>query len=157
VFWDESGASLLPVTRRTWAPRGHTPVIGHRFKWKQASMAAGLCYGSRGGGAAVAFHHQLGVYNSQTLIGEAEIVLLTCGYVEPEVGFEPTTFRLRVEEPSSSVCRPDPFWLLTSVGPPLSVLLTCRVTAGGMTKRMTRPTHGDPPNHGDLPIGIGWS
>ena len=35
VFWDESGASLLPVTRRTWAPRGHTPVIRHRFKWKR--------------------------------------------------------------------------------------------------------------------------
>jgi transposase len=72
VFWDESGVSLLPVTRRTWAPRGHTPVIGHRFKWKRASMAAGLCYGSRGGGAAVAFHHQLGAYNSQTLIGALE-------------------------------------------------------------------------------------
>jgi hypothetical protein len=42
VFWDESGASLLPVTRRTWAPRGITPVIRHHFKWKRASMAAAL-------------------------------------------------------------------------------------------------------------------
>ena len=69
MFWDESGASLLPVTRRTWAPRGHTPVIRHHFKWKRASMAAGLCYGSRGGVAALAFHHQVGAYNTQTLIG----------------------------------------------------------------------------------------
>jgi transposase len=69
VFWDESGASLLPVTRRTWAPRGVTPVIRHRFKWKRASMAAGLCYGSRGGGAALAFHHQVDAYNTETLIG----------------------------------------------------------------------------------------
>ena len=38
------GVSLLPVTRRTWAPVGHTPVIRHRFKWKRASMAAALCY-----------------------------------------------------------------------------------------------------------------
>jgi hypothetical protein len=38
---------------------------------------------------------------------------LTCGF-EPEVGFEPTTFRLRVGKHSSSRCRPDPFWLLTS-------------------------------------------
>jgi transposase len=68
VFWDESGASLLPVTRRTWAPRGHTPVIRHHFKWKRCSMAAALCYGSRGGGAAVAFHHQLDAYNTDTLI-----------------------------------------------------------------------------------------
>jgi hypothetical protein len=68
VFWDESGASLLPVTRRTWAPRGHTPVIRHRFNWKRVSMAAALCYGSLGGGAAVGFHHQLDAYNTDTLI-----------------------------------------------------------------------------------------
>jgi hypothetical protein len=62
-------ASLLPVTRRTWAPRGHPPVIRHHFKWKRASMAAALCYGSLGGGAAVAFHHQPGAYDTDTLIG----------------------------------------------------------------------------------------
>jgi transposase len=72
VFWDESGASLLPVVRRTWAPRGHTPVIRHRFKWKRVSMAAALCYGSCGGGAAVAFHHQPDAYDTQTLIGALE-------------------------------------------------------------------------------------
>jgi transposase len=69
VFWDESGASLLPVTRRTWAPRGHTPVIRHHFKWKRASMAVALCYGSRGGGASVTFHHQVDAYDTDTLIG----------------------------------------------------------------------------------------
>src|SRR5919198_40424 len=68
VLWDESGASLLPVTRRTWAPRGHTPLIRHHFKWKRASMAAALCYGSLGGGAAVAFHHQPGADDTDTLI-----------------------------------------------------------------------------------------
>jgi DDE superfamily endonuclease len=72
VFWDESGASLLPVTRRTWAPVGRTPVIRHRFKWKRASMAAGLCYGSRGGDATPAFHHQQGAYDTTTLIGALE-------------------------------------------------------------------------------------
>jgi len=40
---------------------------------------------------------------------------------------------------------------------PASVFLTCRVTAGGMTKRMTRLSHGSPPNHSDLPIAIGRS
>jgi transposase len=69
VFWDESGASLLPVTRRTWAPRGVTPVIRHHFKWKRCSMAAALGYGSRGGGAAVAFHHQLDADDTDSLIG----------------------------------------------------------------------------------------
>jgi transposase len=31
-------------------------------------MAAALCYGSRGGGAQLAFHHQVGAYNTDTLI-----------------------------------------------------------------------------------------
>jgi transposase len=69
VFWDESGASLLPVVRRTWAPRGCTPVIRHHFKWKRVSMAAGLCYGSRGGGAQLAFHHHPDAYDTDSLIG----------------------------------------------------------------------------------------
>lgn len=69
VFWDESGASLLPVTRRTWAPRGRTPVIRHHFKWKRASMAAGICYGPLGGGASVCFHHQPDPYDTDSLIG----------------------------------------------------------------------------------------
>jgi DDE superfamily endonuclease len=60
--------SLLPVTRRTWAPRGHTPVIAHHFNWKRTSMAAALVYGSLGGGAQLAFHHQPGAYNTDTLI-----------------------------------------------------------------------------------------
>lgn len=68
MFWDESGVSLLPVVRRTWAPRGITPVICHRFKWKRVSMAAALCYGSRGGGAAVAFHRHPNAYDTDSLI-----------------------------------------------------------------------------------------
>jgi transposase len=68
VFFDESGVSLLPNVRRTWAPRGHPPVR-HHFNWKRASMAAALCYGSHGGGAQVAFHVQAGSYDTDTLIG----------------------------------------------------------------------------------------
>jgi transposase len=47
-------------------------VIGHHFKWQRASMAAGLCYGSRGGSAQLAFHHQLGAYDTDTLSGALE-------------------------------------------------------------------------------------
>jgi transposase len=35
VSWDEAGASLLAVVRRTWAPVGHTPAVRHRFKWQR--------------------------------------------------------------------------------------------------------------------------
>jgi putative transposase len=31
-----------------------------------------LCYGSRGGGAQVAFHHQVGAYDTDSLIGALE-------------------------------------------------------------------------------------
>jgi hypothetical protein len=47
-------------------------VIRHLFKWQRASMAAGLRYGSRGGGARVAFHHQVSAYDTTTLIGALE-------------------------------------------------------------------------------------
>ena len=35
-------------------------------------MAAALCYGSLGGGAALAFHHQVGAYDTETLLGALE-------------------------------------------------------------------------------------
>ena len=35
-------------------------------------MAAALCYGSRGGGAQLDFHHQVGAYDTDALIGAME-------------------------------------------------------------------------------------
>ena len=32
VFLDESGFLLIPNVRRTWAPRGQTPVVYHRYR-----------------------------------------------------------------------------------------------------------------------------
>jgi hypothetical protein len=43
-------------------------VLVHPFNWKKASMAAGLCYGVRGGGAQLAFHITAGNYDTDTLI-----------------------------------------------------------------------------------------
>jgi hypothetical protein len=68
VFWDESGISVVPVVRRTWAPKGRTPVLVHPFSWKRASMAAALCVRPGGGGAQLAFHIQPGSYDTDTLI-----------------------------------------------------------------------------------------
>jgi DDE superfamily endonuclease len=71
VFFDESGISLLPVTRRTWSPRGVTPILRHRCNWKRASMAAALGYHARDFdcGPRLCFHVQKDSYNTQTLIG----------------------------------------------------------------------------------------
>jgi DDE superfamily endonuclease len=74
VFFDESGVSLVPVTRRTWSPRGTTPILRHRCNWKRASMAAALGYHASDGerGPRLCFHVQKDSYNTQTLIGVLE-------------------------------------------------------------------------------------
>ena len=46
VFVDESGLSLKPSARRTWAPVGRTPVIEFNFNWKSLSAIAGTTYGN---------------------------------------------------------------------------------------------------------------
>src|SRR5882672_9629549 len=43
VFEDESGVSQQPVVRRTWAPRGQTPVLIHTGgPWQRLSVAGAL-------------------------------------------------------------------------------------------------------------------
>jgi hypothetical protein len=80
---------------------------------------------------------------------------LTCAF-EPEVGFEPTTFRLRVEEPSSSRCRPDPFWLLTSAGSSVECVpdLPSYGRRNDQENDQADP-RGTHPDHDCLPIPIG--
>jgi transposase len=54
--------------RRTWSPRGHAPVLRHRFGWKKASMAAALGYRPDGSAARLCFHLQQPSYDTDTLI-----------------------------------------------------------------------------------------
>lgn len=45
IFIDESGLLMAPLVRRTWAPRGVTPVLSHRTRHRQkVSVIAGLCW-----------------------------------------------------------------------------------------------------------------
>jgi len=68
IFEDESGVSLLPSGRATWAPRGHTPVLRHRFGWKRLSLAGALAYEPDGSDAHLVFQLRPGAYNDETLI-----------------------------------------------------------------------------------------
>jgi hypothetical protein len=68
VFFDESAVSLVPPVRRTWSPRGHTPILRHRFGWKKASMAAALGYHADGTKARLCFHLQQPSYDTDSLI-----------------------------------------------------------------------------------------
>jgi DDE superfamily endonuclease len=72
VFFDESAVSLIPPVRRTWSPRGRTPILRHRFGWKKASMAAALGYWPDGTAARLYFHLQRPSYDTDRLIGVLE-------------------------------------------------------------------------------------
>ncbi|MGW5699486.1 IS630 family transposase [Streptomyces asiaticus] len=76
VFFDESGVSLLPQVRRTYAPRGRTPTLRHRLNWKRASMAAALGYHAADAerGPRLCFHLKPGSYDTVTLIEVLEQV-----------------------------------------------------------------------------------
>ena len=68
MFEDESGVSLLPSVRATWAPRGHTPVLRHRFNWTRLSLAGALVYEPDGSDAHLVFELRPGAYNDELLI-----------------------------------------------------------------------------------------
>jgi hypothetical protein len=42
IFLDESGFSERPSVRRTWSPRGQTPILIAPFNWKRLSAIASL-------------------------------------------------------------------------------------------------------------------
>ena len=44
VFIDESGISERPTRVRTWALKGHMPVVQSHFNWNHGSVIAGLLF-----------------------------------------------------------------------------------------------------------------
>ena len=44
VFVDESGFSQRPSVRRTWAPRGQTPVLREQFNWKRLWASGAIAW-----------------------------------------------------------------------------------------------------------------
>ena len=47
VFLDESGFLLIPNVRRTWAPRGKTPVLYHRYRREKISAISAVTVSPR--------------------------------------------------------------------------------------------------------------
>src|SRR6266478_1273494 len=69
VFEDESGVSQQPVVRRTWAPRGETPVLIHTGgHWKRLSIAGALAFRWDGRRTRFFFHTRAGSYTDAALI-----------------------------------------------------------------------------------------
>jgi transposase len=42
AFLDESGFLLIPNVRRTWAPRGQTPIVKHRYRHDRISAISAV-------------------------------------------------------------------------------------------------------------------
>ncbi len=42
MFVDESGFLLIPTVWRTWAPRGETPYLRHRYRHDRLSVCSGV-------------------------------------------------------------------------------------------------------------------
>lgn len=68
VFQDESGVSQRPPVRRTWAPRGETPVLTYAFNWKKLSIALGVGFRWDFRRSGLFFETRPGSYNDRTLI-----------------------------------------------------------------------------------------
>ena len=71
-FQDESGVSQRPSVRRTWAPKGETPVLIHAFNWSKLSICAALGYRWDGRRTRLYFQTREGNYNAESLIAFLE-------------------------------------------------------------------------------------
>ena len=70
VFIDESGFLLHPFVRRTWAPRGQTPVIRSRMRHRQRISAIGgvsISPGRRRLGWYLQFHRDIGIRQAELI------------------------------------------------------------------------------------------
>jgi len=67
-FEDESGVSQRPSIRRTWAPKGETPVLIHAFNWSTISVCAALGFRWDGQRSQLFFQTRKGTYNTESLI-----------------------------------------------------------------------------------------
>jgi len=69
VVEDESGISPQPVVRRTWAPRGQTPILMHTgANGKRLSIAAALAFRWDGRRTRLDFQTRPGSYTDVALI-----------------------------------------------------------------------------------------
>ena len=68
MFQDESGVSQRPPVRRTWAPRGETPLLIHAFNWKNLSVALAVAYRWDFRRSGLFFQTRPGSYTDVTLI-----------------------------------------------------------------------------------------
>ena len=68
MFWDEAGFSQRPSVRRTWAPRGKTPVLRQPFNWKRLSAIGMLAVSADVSRVRVLFSLRPGTVDSAWIV-----------------------------------------------------------------------------------------
>jgi transposase len=72
VFLDESGFSLRPNVRRTWAPKGCTPILVGKASWKKLSGIGAIACNAQGRKTQLYLELVEGAVNSETIIAYLE-------------------------------------------------------------------------------------
>ena len=69
AFLDESGFLLIPNVRRTWAPRGRTPIIWHRYRHDRISAISAVTVSFRRQRVGLYFHlHRENISQSEVVL-----------------------------------------------------------------------------------------
>lgn len=68
VFVDESGFSERPSVRRTWSPKGQTPVLRLPFNWKRLSAIGALATDPAGQRVRAFLSLRSGAVNSEVIM-----------------------------------------------------------------------------------------
>lgn len=68
VFVDESGFSQRPSVRRTWAPKGQTPILRHHFNWKRLHAIGAVVCQPDGAEARLLLHLQTETIKQEAII-----------------------------------------------------------------------------------------
>lgn len=69
VFIDETGYMLSPTVRRTWAPRGQTPVLTAWARHDRLSVIAALCVRPDGSCIRLYFRVRRGNFDGPAVVG----------------------------------------------------------------------------------------
>jgi transposase len=72
IFIDESGFTERPSVRRTWAPRGVTPVIRHRFNWDKLNAIGAIACKPNGEDTRLLLHLQESSIDAQSVVAFLE-------------------------------------------------------------------------------------
>ena len=69
AFLDESGFLLIPNVRRTWAPRGQTPIVWHRYRHDRVSAISAVTVSFRRQHVGLYFHlHRENITQSEVVL-----------------------------------------------------------------------------------------